>query len=190
MITSCYKITVEQFCDCLFDKQFTVLGEATIEERTETWNKIYVEYCDLMNDASYNDAFNLLKEMQLLNAKISIVSQCVDYLMVIRDEEIEKILYEAGVKPEKNYSLLQKKAIARIKKLTADLQVMKNDFDQLIEKNKGKDSGRESYEDTLLTLSGIRKVHLSSNVVTMFQFCRMIKEAERQSQKNSLDARI
>jgi hypothetical protein len=187
MITSCYKITVEQFCDCLCDKQYNVLGDSSEDELLKIWNNIYVEYCDLMNDASYNDTFNLIKDMQLLNAKINIITQCVDYLMMARDEDIEKILYEAGVRPEKNFSLLQKKAVARIKKLTAELITMQQDLDKLMDKKR--EGGRDCFEDILLTLSSVRKVHLTSNNVTVFQFCRMIKEAERQSQKHALDAR-
>lgn len=187
MITSCYKITVDQFCDCLFEKQYELLGEPA-EQRQDAWNKIYVEYCDLMNDASYNESFNLMKEMQALNAKIHIIGLSIDYLHCIRDEEIEKILYRLGVKPSEDFEQLQKDGIAEIKKLTANLTTMQKDFDKLTEST-GEKAGRDSFENNLLIFGEHRKIHLSATTTTMYQFCRMYKEFERMVQDNALKAR-
>lgn len=187
MITTCYKITVDQFCDCLFEKKYDILGEGTGNELIARWDKIFVEYCDLMNDANYNDAFHLLKDIQALNAKIQIIALCVDYLSLQRDEEIERILYEAGIKPHKDFEKLQKLAVARIKRLTAELQVMRQDLDKLMDKKT--ESGREQFEDTLLTLSKVRKVHLLTTEVTIYQFCKMVKEAEREYQSQQFNPR-
>lgn len=184
MINSCYKITVDQFCDCLFEKQFNILQCANEEQEQRAWNTIFVEYCELMEDAQYNDAFHLLREIQALNAKIHVIALCADYLLLIRDKDVERILYEVGIKVSDDYSVLQLACIARIKRLTAELQVMQQELDKMMDKKT--ETGRDSFEDSLLELGYIRKIHLKATEVTIFQFCRMIKDAKRLADKNAL----
>lgn len=180
MIDSCYKITVEQFCDCLFEKQYDDITQ-------EAWNKIYVEYCDLMSDASYNESFNTVKEIQELNAKIELAAAILDYFKCVRDPELEKMLRSIGIIPNESYAKTEKSVIARIKKWAAEVQMLQQNLDKTM--SNSKKAGRDSFEDSLLAFGQQHKVYYSSRQVTMYQFCKMYKEFEKEAIKNSVNAR-
>lgn len=187
MITSCYKITVDQFCDCLFDKQLSVLGEGSDQEQQDAWNKIYIEYCDLMNDASYNESFNLVKQIQELNAKIDLASSILGYLRIVRDEELEKMLKQIGIITHKELGKLQASVLSKTKKWAAELLVMQQQLNKLMENKK--EGGRDSYEDSLIYFGKNDKIHYSSTTTTIYQFIKLYKEYDRQAQKAALSPR-
>jgi hypothetical protein len=178
----CSKLTLDRFLDCLFDDDLGVLiiaGNPTKDELHEAWNKIYLEYCTLMQDKTYNELFEKSKEIITLQAKISLVNGIVQHLCLSYSEELVKMLDRIGLRskilPEDDGEVLEKKlasVVSRGKKWITQLDIQQGELQKLRKKNENGKGGREYFDDTMSILSKFMGYHVRESEISVSRFCR------------------
>jgi hypothetical protein len=192
---------MDRFLDCLFDDDLSVLiisGSPTKDDLHDAWNRIYLEYCSLMQDKTYNELFEKSKEIISLQAKISLVNGIVRHLCLAYTEELVKMLDGLGLRskilPEDDGDVLEKKlasVISRAKKWVTQLDIQQGELQKLRQKNENGKGGREYFDDTLSILSKFMGYHVKESEITVSRFCRdvnrmnefLLKEEMKQATK-------
>lgn len=183
---------MEVFIDCLVDEYYEgliICGQATEEELKEAWNGLYLEYCSLMQENQYNEVFELIKEINTANAKVTLVDTCVRHLAYKFDEEIVNVLNELRLrcnltesdKGEKLFNKLNA-VISRAKKWLVDIQVAEEKLKTIQESDKDSNP-REYFYDMLMVISKENGYHARSNDITVYEFCRHIKKINEKFQR-------
>lgn len=178
----CSKLTLVKFLDCLFDDDLGVLiisGSPSKEQLQEAWNKIYLEYCTLIQDRSYNELFEKSKEVVVLQAKISLVDSIVKNLCLAYDPVLVKMLDNLGLKskvlPEDDGDVLQSKleaVITRARRWITQLDIKNDELQKLRKKNENSKGGREVFDDYLGNLSKFNGYYVNEREITVGRFCR------------------
>src|ERR1035437_10870844 len=78
LIDDCSKLMLDKFQDCLFENDLSVLiisGSPTQEDLQAAWDKIYVQYCQLSQDSSYNEVLD--RKSTRLNSSHANISYAV-----------------------------------------------------------------------------------------------------------------
>jgi len=190
----CNKLTVDRFQDCL-DGDLTALiidGSASEEQLNEVWDNIYLEYCQLSQGDSYNELFELQREVKYLKAKISLVDMIVDHLQMCYSSELVELLnslnLKCDLKPQHSGSALAKKlnaVVGRAKKWIITLQQRQLDIDKLMEK--GMVSIDSNYfDDQLDAISLYSKYQVKASDITVSRFCRTLNKMHDEFTKQEL----
>lgn len=189
---TCAKTPLEVFIDCLVDGYYEGLiisGNPNEEELKEAWNNIYLEYCSLMQENQHNEVFELIKEINSLNAKITLVDTCVRHLAYNFDQQIVDILNELRLRcnlleTDQGEKLLKKLdgVISRAKKWLVEIQVAEAKLQTLQEKDK-ENNPREYFYDMLMVISKQNGYHAKSSDITVYEFCRHIKKLNEKFQR-------
>lgn len=189
LYTSCSKLPLTLFLDCLFDGDLTVLiisGKATDEQLKHAWGLIFTEYCGLMQSDTYNQIFELTKDINILNAKIALIDQaCI--ILEIHDQqpEIIKILKELGLHIGKKVNVSTLRSLA--KRFFGELKVKEQDYEALMAVTP--DVSRENFIEDLNALSKSEGYMLPDDI-TVARFCKLLvhyrKMAEKRYMKDSL----
>lgn len=193
---SCSKLTIDRLQDLLFDNDLNALIiDKTLPAPNEeiikpVWNKLYVEFCQVSQGKSYNELFEIEKEMNDCRAKLRIVDEAVFYLFHFGySADLVGILNNMGLqcdlKAEHNGNTKIKKlnaVIGRSKKWSITLKQRQFDFDRLKKQDTAKIS-REYFDDQLMEMSKDCGFYIKSNEITVTQFYRTLdKMLERQQQ--------
>lgn len=174
----CNKLPLDIFIDCFIDDDFSGLGEGP--ELPEVWDKIYIEYCQLSQDGSYNEVFEIMKEINDFRAKITIVSNCLTYLQMQYDADVVAVLntfaLRCTLKPDDQGRVMVDKlnqVVARMKKWFPMLKQKEKDLDALRKENTGK-IGREYFDDALELMSEVKGYQVEASKITVARFCRAL----------------
>lgn len=185
--SSCHQITVNEFCDCLIEGNFSCLGDGTEEQIRAAWLKIQTEYSAMLGDNSYKGTLTILRDMHLLRAKIFVVRNCI---YVMEDNYIPvfgKILEGYGIKYKwefgteaywKNLSL----AISRTNGWSLELSQKEKEWDGI--KDTDKKLSREYFEEQLIVISEAQGYNLTMDI-TLSQYVLYLKRLRTKSKKNA-----
>lgn len=182
------RIPLNLFLDCLFDKDYTALiisGEPAEDELMEAWQKIYLEYAELVNDGSSNELYNKTIEINYLNTKVFIIDKIVTHFKLSYNEDLIKILKYYGVDPgitaEDDTETRLKKletVVARSKRWITQLDILRKEFEVLQDTGKTKSSGREGFESNLFAISSFQKYSILEKDISVRQYVRTLARVE------------
>lgn len=190
------RVPLDIFLDCCFDKDYERLcisGNASESDLLQAWEKIYVEYADLTNEGGGNELFDKTVEINYLATKIYIVDKIVKHMQVSFSSELLGILKYYGVdcavketdtRPERFTKL--ENTIARTKRWSTELDVLRKEFAELQEQHTDKVGGREAFEDALTNLSAYRKYAVLSKDLTVRQYVKSSKSMEKEYMRLAL----
>lgn len=179
----CHQITLNDFCDCLIDGNYTVLGNATKEQQHSAWVKIQAEYAAGIGDAGYSFAISLLNEINVLEAKIMVIKTCVMlmekyYLPIfgnILDEYKLRYTWEYGTDEYWNNLRI---ILSSTKTIEIELVKKRKQWDSLKEDDKKID--RIHFEDTLNVLSEMQGYNLTMDI-KVSQYISLIKKLKQKT---------
>jgi hypothetical protein len=188
---------LDKFQDCLFENDLSVLiisGSPTQEDLQAAWDKIYVQYCQLSQDSSYNEVFETIKEINDLRAKIYLIDGIIVYLQLSYSKELIDILnvfaLRCTIKQEDTGAVLADKlntVLGRAKKWNLKLKQKQGDLEKLRTKSTGK-LDRNYFDDQLFEISKFNGYHIKASDITVSQFCRslnkIVEHYQREEFKN------
>ncbi len=99
MITSCMDLTIRNFMQCVFQKNYRVLllsGDASDEQLHDAWNVLYEEYAGLTGNDTYARMIGIMQEIIRLNGKYMTVKACLAVLAIRYDDETAANLKKIG----------------------------------------------------------------------------------------------
>lgn len=188
---SCSEVMLDVFIDCLFDENYSLLiksGNPAKEDVTEAWRKIFTEYCELMNDKNFNELLEVIKDLNILMAKISFINTACDHLVMMYDADIIKALNNFGLKSNLNENdNLDIRAdkinmvLIKAKKFVVQLQQKQKEYDKI--KADTKYATREYFQDLLLIVSKEYKYAVQPSQITAYQFCKSIMQINEKYNK-------
>lgn len=186
IINTCYKLTMTKFLDCLFDNNYSALGEGSEEELQDAWKKVYNEFVNLRQDKTTSELFNISKEMELLRLKLKMINECLKVLWIRHNRdvvlELQKLgfahlRFDAANKPQ---YLKQLNDVAEIsKRYQVDITKREKEIAALMQKNKGKTVGRESFLLINGNLSKYMNFYVDNTKVVVADWCVMVNQLEK-----------
>lgn len=189
LFQSCNKISLAIFLDCLFDADFEGLvkhGAPPENEIHIAWDKIFAEYCGLMQSESYNELFEVTKQINVIEAKIILVENICQHLEISPDEGLINILKELGLRPGDPVDI--KGVRTRAKKFLIEIEQKKLDYKKLMTTNK--EISRDYFYDLLSMLSHEFQYAVKPQDITVYQFCKDVvmvnNRYEKERMKNEL----
>lgn len=195
LYNDCSKLPLDRFIDCLIDNdlsQLIISGTASQDELQETWDKIYVQYCQLSQDGTYNEVFQVMKEINDLRAKITIADNIIKHLQINYDKELVDILNVFALRctiteADTKEALIAKLniVIARIKKWFPRLHQKEKELEELRKKNTDK-IDRTYFDDVLEAMSEVKGFQIEASKITVSRFCRSLVKMNEQAQKDTL----
>lgn len=186
LFQSCNKISVAAFLDCLFDNDFEGLireGEPPENEIKLSWDKIFAEYCGLMQSDSYNELFEVTKKINVIEAKIVLVENICQHLEINEDEQLTKILKNLGLRPGNPVDI--EGVRTRAKNFLVEIEVLKKDYAKLLGTNK--EITRDYFYDLLSMLSHEFQYAVKANDITVYQFCKDVVAVNKRYEKERMD---
>ena len=167
------------FVDCLFDKDYKRLiieGDATEEQLQDAWNKIHAEYATLVMNDNQTEEYELLKDVNLANAKCVLIDCIIQRLFVCYNKELVDLLNHFYLKCDllesddsKTIDIKLSKVLTRAKKFISELQIKQESLDK-IHSSTQKETGRDYFGKALLVLSKENGYAMRANDITVYQF--------------------
>lgn len=185
---------MELFLDCLYDDELKVLiisGEADEAELRAAWNKVYLEYCSLMQENSYNEVFDLTVQINWYNARIDLVDRIVVHLKMAFDQVLIDILngedmrLQCNVKEEdRDGALIAKlnRVVSKAKKWLVELEIAEARLEEL-QSETAEATTREDFEDSVLVIGKYNGYHIKKMEITVSEYCRMLKKLDKEYQR-------
>lgn len=177
------------FMDCLFDTDFTGLiqeGKPPDDQLLYAWDKIFTEYCGLMQSDTYNELFEVQKQLNVIQAKITLVENICQHLEVAHDDILTGILKSLGLRPGNPVDIAGVRQ--RAKKFLIDIETKRQDYNKLVQNHK--EITREYFFDLLSMLSHEFQYAVKAADITVYQFCKDVLNTntryEQQKMKNDL----
>lgn len=195
VFNDCAKLPLDRFIDCLIDNdlsQLIISGTATQEQLQQAWDKIYVQYCELSQSGSYNEVFEIMKEINDLRAKITIANNTIAFLQLNYDKDLVDLLntfaLRCDVKEDDKGEVLIDKlnmVIARMKKWFPRLSMREKELEELRKQNTGK-IDRVYFDDCLEVMSEAKGYQIEASKITVSRFCRSLTKMNKEAQKENL----
>ena len=162
-----------------------------MDELKEAWHKIYLEYAQLINDGSYNEVFELAKEVQLLSANITLARCIISNLIREYNQEEVKMLNAIGIpvfiSKEDVLEDKLKLVMGWVKRWTVDLDIRTRDF-ELAQNKKTGESSRYSFYESINSMSAHEGYAITDKSINVIQFCKIMKKMEQEYNKSLLKA--
>ena len=184
------RLELDRFLDVLFDKDYSRLiikGEPPEEVLKEKWASIYLQYCEQVQEGSYNELFEKTRAIQEMNGKITLLDGIVQYLQMCHDADMVKIVNEMGIGLEltaaddanKKLKLVQ----GFIKRMILDMNELKKDVER-IEGERKEGADMAYYEDWLTIMSKTYGYAVRAKDISVMQFVRNQKKINEQAIKS------
>lgn len=188
------RIELDRFLEVLIDKDYRRLiieGDAPESVLKEAWATIYLQYCELQQDGTYNELFDKTKKIQEINGRITLLDGIVQHLQLCYDALLVKMVNEMGIglelesseDPMKKLKMVQ----GRIKRMILDMQNMEQEIEGM-QHEKRETNGIEYYEDWLSAMSRAYGYAVRAKDISVMQFVRNQKKLNEQSLKQQKDA--
>lgn len=188
------RLELDRFLDVLFDKDYSRLiikGEPPEEVLKEAWTSIYLQYCDLAGEGTYNELFEKTKQIQEMNGKITLLDGIVQYLQMCHDSDMVAIVNEMGIGLEltqqddapKKLKIVQ----GYIKRMILDMEELKKDVLR-IEGERKEGADMAYYEDWLTVMSKTYQYAVRAKDISVMQFVRQQKRINEQNAKQQRHA--
>lgn len=190
------RIPLDRFLDCLFDKDYERLiisGEGNQDELLIAWEKIYLEYSEIVSSGSGSDLFQKMIEINSMYGKIFLVRKIVYHLYFAYCEDDIKILYQYGMDGGITESdTYEQRCVKlndinnRVKTWEVNLQALHKEYEEIQTENTESKGGREIYEDGLSNISTYRKYSIRECDITVRQYVKGLKAIEQYAIKLQL----
>ena len=184
---------LDRFLDVLYEKDYNRLiieGDVPDGVLKEAWSAIYLEYCELMQDGTYNELFDKTKRIQDLNARISLLDNIVQCLQLKYSVRMVKIVNEMGIgfslTAEEDAVPKLKIVQGRMKRMIIDMETLKKEVEQL-QQVKREAAGLEVFEDWLSIMSKSYGYAVRAKDISVIQFVRNQKRLTEQYEKQKRD---
>lgn len=189
----CFKLPLDVFMDCLLDNDLSGLGPES-EERDEIWDKIYIQHLEQSQSTGYNEAFELMKEINDYRAKITIANNCISHLQMQYDAEIVGVLnlfaLQCRIEPEDIGDVLIKKlngVVAKMKKWFPMMKKAQADLDALRKKD-GAKVDRKYFDEALEAISNEKGYNVEASRITVSRFNAAVNKITEKALKQQVNA--
>jgi hypothetical protein len=186
------RIELDRFIDVLYHKEYhrlIISGNPPDEVLKEAWDAIYLEYCELMADGTYNELLEKSKHVQLLNGRITLIDGIVKHLRLCFDQVLVDMLGTMAIPcdlsiddPEPEFKL--KKVLAWGKRFVVELDVARKDLEKA-QAQKRQEQGDDYFDEWLMALSKAYGYAVKAKDITVTQFCRAIKKLNKEAEKQA-----
>lgn len=190
--------------DCLIDgdlKGLIISGVATQEQLQQAWDKIYTQSLELSQNKAYNEAFEILKEIDDCTAKLTIVNNTVRHFTLCNEQNLDNdqdlinilnsMALRSGIKPTDRGNVLIKKlntVISRAKKWVEKIEELRKSLEVIRQENEGNEKTDRSYFDAWLdVISQDKGFYIKSSEITVSRFYRAINQLREKNQKLEIE---
>lgn len=189
------RIELDRFRDVLQEKDYSRLiieGNPPESVLKEAWSAIYLQYCEIMQDGTYNELFDKTKRIQEFNARITLLDGIVMHLQLSYDAVLVKIVNEMGIgldlKSDEEPVKKLKQVQGRMKRMILDMENLKKEVAAL-EGEKKETATMEYFEDWLSIMSKSYGYAVRDKDISVIQFVRNQKRLNEQFAKQERDGR-
>ncbi len=183
------RLELDRFLDVLFEKDYSrliIAGDVPEDVLKEAWASIYLQYCELTGEGSYNALFEKTKQIQEMNGKITLLDGIVQYLQMCYDSDMVKIVNEFGIGLDLSAADDAAKKLKMvqgfIKRMIVDMGILKKEVEALEEEGKT-NTGLDHYEDWLTVMSKTYQYAVRAKDISVMQFVRNQKKINEQAIK-------
>ena len=200
LFRECRKLTLEKFIDCLIHNDLNSLiisGNPPKAELENAWHKIYVEYIDLMQAGDEpSDIFQLIKEIQIMNARIVFVDGAVNHLFLQYDQPLVDMLVTVGFssrlkETDDGDTQIRKlnNVVARAKKMLVDVKLKEAELEKMAEAAQAQGQITEAYFDEWLLTIQKEFNFGSAAMITVSQFVKAVRRITARAEQQELKAK-
>lgn len=192
----CGKLPLSRFIDCVLDNNLAALvieGEPSESELKQAWDIIYLQYCQLSQAGSYNEALELNREIEDLRAKIQLTNACVQVLAIRYEPDVVGLLnffaLRCDVLQDDEGDVLIGKlnmVIGRAKKWAVMLEQKQKQFDTL-QGTEMKKIDRGHFDDLIDALSTFKKYQVEADRITVSLFYKGLANMQAYYEKQQIN---
>jgi len=192
---------LDRFIDCLENDDYNRLivneGDfATPERLASTWEKVYTQFAELSADGTYNQVYELSKEIDDLRCKIYLTDGCIYHLRLEYSKPLIDILNglslmcdivekDSGPQLESKLQAIQ----GRAKKWLMKLKEKRKQLSVLQEENTGK-MDRKYFDNELDNLTKYQGVFISDTTITVSRFLRLRNKMYAEFKKKEMEEKL
>lgn len=172
--------------DVLQEKDYSRLiisGDPPESVLKEAWSAIYLQYCEAMQDGTYNELFDKTKRIQDFNARITLLDGIVMHLQLTYDAALVNIVNQMGIglelKSDEDPIKKLKQVQGRMKRMILDMENLKKEIAAL-EGDKKQTATVEYFEDWLSIMSKSYGYAVRAKDISVLQFVRNQKRLNEQ----------
>lgn len=187
---------MDRFIDVLNHKEYhrlIISGNPPLEALREAWDNIYVQYCELQSDGTYNELLEKGKDIQVLNGRITLIDGIVKHLRLSYDETLVKVLRDMAIpcdlfRNDPDADIKLKKVLAWGKRLVVQLDIARKELEKA-QAEKRQEVGEDYFDDWLMALSKAYGYAVKAKDITVAQFCKAIKKLNKEAEKQANGSR-
>lgn len=191
---------MDRYIDCLLDNDLqqliidiTKAGAVKPEQLQAAWDKVYVQSLELQSHGTYNEMFELLKEINDLRAKITIVNNTVQHLQLSYDKELVDILNVLAlrcdvIETDFGEVLIVKlnRVIARMKKWFLQLSTAEKQLEKVRAENTNGKLDRGYFDNIFEVMSENKGYQVEAGRITVSRFYRSLIRMNQQAEAAQL----
>ena len=198
----CEKLPLDIYIDCWIDRELERLiisGSPTKEELKKAWDSIFLQSLKLSQSGNYNEAFEIMKEIDVCNAKLAIVENTVMHLSIGADQGIDNdmelvavlnsMALRCNVKPEDRGQILIHKlnaVIGRAKKWVDKVRTLNQNLEEIKATKDEKKVDRTYFDNWLDCISEHKGYHVKATEITVSRFYNAIAQVRERNQKEEI----
>ena len=195
----CEKLPLDIYVDCWIDndlKRLIISGNPTQEELQKTWDKIFLQSLKLSQTGTYNEAFEILKEIDDCNAKLAIVENCVKHFSICdergidNDMELVKVLNSLALRcnilaEDRGEVLIRKlnAIIGRAKKWVDKINTLRQKMEKIKAGKEESKIDRNYFDNWLDCISEHKGYFIKAEEITVSRFYNAIAQIRERAQK-------
>lgn len=187
-------------CICEADyKQLVITGEAPDDAVFAMWDKIYLEFQDLMNENDHSVTTDLVGKIDKKVSEFDLLNSIINHLKYEFDndrvQDLNKILKKLGIsiplkiEDREEYFVALGRIRIRANKWIVDIGELKA---QLAKKQQKEVTGKTTnpidyFEDSLDAISKDQGYNIKANELSTAQFCRKVNKLKEKVKKQQLN---
>lgn len=175
-----HEILLSDFIDCAVDKNYDSLPSP------EAWAGLHSEWSQLVGDAENMYLIKLIKEIILLESKITKAAVLLSLIGVVYDEDIVKIINKLGV-PVRSYSEETREDDIRFangyyKQWTLQLEQKRKELESF-QKEEGGNITRLYFDQLIIEVSKYCKYQIQENIITAQKFGLLLNQLKKNRER-------
>ena len=181
---------MDKFIDCLINNNHKCLvnsGEATEAEIQAAWEKIWEEYCVLLNQPNYKIILKTLQNIVLYESKLIAIDYCMIVLSRQYSEPCIEILKKFGFDYKFDFNDKEQfdkdiQNVQSVSKITLiKLKDERNNYSNHLKKTQSKSRKETDFDKTFISLSKFMGYKVSPYSTTVSEYCSMISMIKKDS---------
>ena len=181
---------MDKFIDCLINnnhKCLVISGEATETEIQAAWEKIWEEYCVLLNQPNYKMILKTLQNIVVYESKLIAIDYCMIILSRQNSDPCIEILKKFGFDYKFDYTDKEQfekdlQNVQSVSKVTLiKLKGERNNYSNHLKKSQSKSRKETDFDKTFISLSKFMGYKVSPYSTTVSEYCSMISMIKKDS---------